>query len=244
MSFLGLDIGSSGTVKTAAIVLGLVMCGNWTTGRVRSHIEHKIREQLPQTLGPADRYEVHVSADLLGLVSGRMNRLTIHADSVFLKKRAEMQTMDVDMRGVRFSVWTSSFTGARSATIRATMQSDQLQRYLARKYTDITDITCRLEPGKFYLNAKPSLAGVDMPVESQGTLRISAPDSISVDLQKVTVLGITAPDFITRFITNRFNPVLQTSEFGLKARITGLSVEENKASIEADLDVNKGFGIR
>jgi hypothetical protein len=100
-----------------------------------------------------------------------------------------------------------------------------------------------LDPGKFYLNAKPTLIGFDLPVSSEGTLRISSPDSISFDLQKVTVAGIAAPDFITRFITNKFNPVFQTSEFGLKARFTMLSVEQDKARIEADLDVRKGIGF-
>ena len=243
MSFLGLDINSSGAVKIAAVVLGLITCNNWASGRLRAHVEHKIKEQLTQTIGPADRYEVNVKAGMLSLLTGRMDKLTIHADSVFMKKRAEMQTLDVEMRGLRFGLWSSSFSGARSATVRATMNSDQLQRYLTRKYTDVTDITCRLETGKFYLNAKPCLIGFDMPVKSEGTLRISAPDSISFDLQKVTVIGITAPDFITRYITNKFNPVMQTSEFGLKAKLTNFTVEDNKASIEADLDVRNGIGF-
>lgn len=243
MSLFGLDIGSSLTAKSAVIALGLIMCSNWTSGRVRSHIEHKIREQLPTMIGPADKYEVHVVASLPSLLTGRLSKLTVHAESVFMKKRAEMETFDVEMRGVRFGIWSSSFLGARSATARATMRNDQLQRYLARKYTDITDISCRLEPGRFFLNAKPNLAGFEMPMKSEGTLRISGPDSISVDLQRVTVAGLTAPAFITRFITNKFNPVMQTSEFGLKAKLTKLTVERDKASIEADLDVRSSMGF-
>ncbi len=78
-------------------------------------------------------------------------------------------------------------------------------------------------------------------MDCEGTLKISGTDSISADLSQVTVAGVNAPAFVTRFLTNRFNPVFQLSEVGLKARITSLSVSQDQADIEAELDMSSGL---
>ena len=241
MSFLGIDFGSSGLGKTAVCGLALILVGNMAVKTVRGKIERGIKQALPQTIGPAESYNVHVSAGIGSLLSSKLDRVTIIGKEVYLKKKAEVETLNIDMKGIRFDAHKSSFKSAEGATVKLTMRDDQMERYLTKKYPDFIDFKCKLSPGKFYLQVKPQLAGFSLPVDSYGDFRISGKDAISVDLDKVTTAGLEVPGFVTKFVMNRFNPVLEASEFGLKATFTKATIEEGKANLEADLDLSQGF---
>lgn len=243
MSFLGLDFGSSTLGKTAICGLALVLCGNMAAKSIRSKVERGIRESLPQMIGPAKSYDVHVNAGVGSLLSSKLDSVTITGKDVFLKKKAEVEDLNVDIKGIRFDARKSSFKSARSASVKLTMRDDQMEQYLTKKYPDFIDFKCKLSPDKFYLQVKPQLPGFSIPVNSYGRFRISGRDAISVDLDKVTAAGLEVPGVVTKFITNRFNPVLEASEFGLKATFTSATLEEGKAHLEADLDVSNGLTV-
>jgi LmeA-like phospholipid-binding len=218
-----------------ALALGLLlplptMAGCGGTNPFRS-VERSIREQLPQLIGPADRYEVTVSRSSGSLIAGRIPWINIHSRNVRAIEGLTLDELDVRLEGVRFSRASRAVQEIGMTRFDARVSAPSVVRFIHHRSPNLRDVQVAFTGQGVRVHATPSLVGIGVPLEVEGRPSLRGSAAIDFSASRVAVLRLGLPEFAVRRLEERINPLVDLRTMPFPVHLTAVRVEDDRAVI-------------
>lgn len=214
----------------------LLLAGLLLTGCVPSTdaIERRIERELPELLGPADRYDVEIEG--LRARDGRADRVTATGERVRMEDAPVLDRLVVEMEGVAYDRREQRLD--RVDTLRATahLRPADLEAFL-EAHRNVRDAAVTLRaPDEATIRLRPELGGLALPrgmeLEVRGRLEPRA-GRLHLAVDRVEAAGAGLGDTAARRLADAVNPLVDLSAPGADLRITGARVEGGALRLDA-----------
>jgi hypothetical protein len=203
--------------------------------------ERRIREALPDLLGPARQYKVHVEGAAERTIGGRLSRVTVDGDDVELSNGLLLDHLHLDLQGVDYDTRRRQVRAIKDARFQATLSSNTLDVYLAGESPP--DETIRHPRVTFGAGNQVTIAaervtlGVGLPFRLTGPLRIAGPRRLEIDPTRLVVVGIPLTGALMRFLVQRFEGASDLSPLPFPVQLTSVQTAPGTLSLAGTADV-------
>lgn len=213
--------------KAALLGIAAIFLAGCSTGIIRSQIEKGIRDSLPEHIGPARKYKVHVSGSESAMMDGRINRLLIEGTGVQINDDLSVDRMSIIMDKVRFNPRTHAVKGVESTTFEAELSSETLNSFISKVKDDKYRVKIRLYDGKAVVDAAPGLLGIRVPVSVTGSPVIREGNKADFVADEASLSIIPLPASIINKLFKEVNPVLDMSQMKFPIIIEDITIEKD-----------------
>lgn len=210
---------------------------------VRWAIEQAVAGKVSGMLGTARSYSVDVSGGLFDIVRGRVNQVSIRGNDVKLSNGVVVDRLDVDLCGVRFKP-NQTITGVQSTAFTALLSEGNMNDYLRASRSDLSDAKVSLADGKLSLTARPRVMAIRTPVRVEGTMCIVEGTKLNLVLNRLSARGIRVPGMIRGRIQHDLNPVLDTQQMGMGAKLTRVAIANGEITLCGTADVERALAAK
>ena len=211
---------------------------------VNRAVERQIRRALPDLLGSAKVYHVHVDGAPGRTISGRLSHVLIEGEDIQPVGGGPLiDQLTLNMHGVVFDTKSHQLRKMESANFKAVFGQDSLNLYLVGETADnpdLTDIRLKFGSGNLVsLMGKRVTLGVGVPFQITGPLRITGAMRLELDPKHLSIIGIALPDRLTYFLKSHLEQAIDLSRIDLPIRVTAISAEPGKLILTGDVDMSK-----
>jgi hypothetical protein len=235
-------------MTSLAWTLLIVLLVTFSTGcggsAIRHRAESEIARFLQQRIGPAKSYRVKLSGSTWSIIHGKIRQIRISADDVQLANGITLARLDVLLEGVRVDTATHLIRECKGAHYVAAVSSDEMERYLRKRYTAIPQLKIELSEGAMRIEAVPRVAGLSVPITAYASLKKRDDTEVVIDLQKIDVGWVPTPGFAKEYLEKRLNPVFEAADIGMGARINDVRIEKGFLILAGEFDPIKALGER
>lgn len=226
------------SISLAAAALVAAICG---CGRpVNRAAERRIRDALPQLLGSARSYRVHVSGEPLSTVRGRLQHVAIDGDDVSLRNGLLLDRLNLELSGVDVDTARGRVQSIQSATFTAVMGEVALDEFMAGEAPEgetIRAARVKLGPGQeVTLSAERVTLGIGIPFSLRGPLRLAGPERLQLDPDRMTVVGVPITGRVLQFIKRRFESAIDLSTLPFPIGLTSVRVSPGMLTLTGTAD--------
>jgi hypothetical protein len=224
------------TLALLAGVLALTGC----TRTVNRTAERKIRDVLPDVLGPARQYRVHVDSAPGNTVAGRIAAVTIDGDDVQLPNGLLVDQVHLELKGIDLDTKAQRVRSVREARFTMTVGENSLNEFLAGEAPEgetIQKLRLTLNSGRVTLSAERVVLGVGVPFRFTGPLRLLPPNRIELDPTRFEVVGIPITGKPLRFLKERFENSLNLSALPLPVQLSSVTTTQARVTLSGTADV-------
>lgn len=218
---------------TAALLTG---CGR----AINRSAERRIRDMLPQVLGPARQYQVHVGGSPVGTVEGHLAHVEVDGDDVQLAGGLLIDRLKLDLTNVNVDTRHGRVRSIGSAQFGATIGQATIDEALAGEAPDsehVRKLQVRILAGdRATISGERVVFGVGVPFAVSGTLRVAAPQRIEIDPTSLSVVGIDVPGILFRVLKSRFEGAMDLSTLPFPVRVTAVTTEAGAVTLVGDAD--------
>ncbi|MCW3098650.1 MAG: hypothetical protein JWL77_4268 [Chthonomonadaceae bacterium] len=222
-----------------ALLLGAVALGGCTR-TVNRTAERKIRDVLPDVLGPARQYRAHVDSAPENTVHGRLAAVTIDGDDVQIPNGLLLDQIHLELKGIDLDTKAQRVRSVREARFTATVGENSLNEFLAGEAPDgetIQKLNLTLNAGRVTLAAERVVLGVGVPFSFTGPLRLLPPRRIELDPTRFVVVGIPITGKPLQFLKERFENSLDLSALPFPVQITSVTTTKGLLTLSGTADV-------
>lgn len=209
-------------------------------------IERRIERELPELLGPADRYDVQIEG--LRARAGRADRVTATGERVQPRDAPIIHRFVIQMEGVAYDRRDRRLD--RVDTLRATahVRPSDLDAFL-EAHRNVRDAALTLrEPDHATLRLRPEFGGLALPrgMELEVTGRLEArAGRVHFVVDRVEAAGAALGTAAARRLSDAVNPLIDLSHTDASLRVTDVRVENNALRLDAtgnpsDLRLRRG----
>jgi len=204
----------------AAAAVAAILSSGCANSLVSGTIERRMKEKLPELLGPADSYELEVSGGTVPMTRGRIDELVIRGRGVQV-----MPDFQVDELIVRITDLVAASDGAIKSvggvTFEALATQARLNDYLVRSKQK--EMTIELLEDRLLVNARPRLLGIPASVRVTGPL---LPDGAKLNLkiESLEVIGVGVPSIAADFVEWKVNPVVDMATTGFAPHLRAVEI--------------------
>ncbi len=150
----------------------------------------------------------------------------------------DVDAFDATLNRVQFDP-TALYAG-RALVIRSlgsgvahmTVTQEALAALLAAQ-PSLRDVAVALAPGRVSLGATVSVLGASLRATAAGRLALRGDTAVDLVLDQISVGGMPLPGAVADALTRSVNPVLDVRSLPFGLRLTGLTVVEGKAMLQA-----------
>lgn len=219
------------------ILISFAGCGR----AVNRTAERRIREALPDLLGTARQYKVHVEGSAERTIGGRLSRVTVDGDDVELSNGLLLDHLHLDLQGVDYDTRRRQVRAIKEAHFQATLSSNTLDVYLAGESPP--NETLRHPRVTFGAGNEVTIAaeritlGIGVPFRLTGPLRIAGPRRLEIDPTRLVVVGIPFTGAILRFLVQRFEGAGDLSPLPFPVQLTGVQTAPGTMTLSGTADV-------
>lgn len=221
-----------------AIIIAVVCLGPGAL--IRWKIEQAVSAKLGGMLGAAKSYSVHVSGGLFEMLGGKIKQIDINGKNVKLSNGVVVDRLDVLLSGVHVKP-DQTVTGVDTTAFTAVLSEPNLNDYLRASRSDMRDANITLTDGKLLLTAKPRVLAMKTPVSLEGSMQIVRGTRLDMVLSKLSAHGIRVPGFIRGKIQHDINPVLDTEQMGMGARLSKVAIQDGQIALTGTADVKQAL---
>jgi len=222
-----------------ALIVAAAIC--FSPGALlRWKIGQSVAAKMPEVIGQAGSYSAHVSGGVLGIVRGRIERVDIRGRDVKMANGVVVDHLNIDLTGVHFRP-DQTVTKVEAASFEANVTEDDLNNWIATSRPDLHDGHLTIDDGKLTLTAKPRVMLIRTPVKVEGTLQIVNQTKLNMVLNGLAARGIRVPGFVRGRIQHDINPVLDTEQMGIGAKLKSVQVSRGSITVTGTADVNKAL---
>ena len=211
---------------------------------VEGLVERGIEAELPEAIGPADRYDVDVTG--LQTSTGEADHVTVLGERVRPEGAPVLDRLDLDLRGVRYDRDAKRIDRVESARATARVLPADLAPFLdAHRNVRGPAVTLR-PPDGATLRFRPEIGGLAVPegVAVEMTGRLVAEDGrVRFDVAEVRAAGLNLGGAVARRLSEAINPVVDLTDTDVSLRVTGVRVEAGAVIVEATGDLD-GLSLR
>lgn len=223
----------------AALLVGVsALCGCMRT--VNRTAERKIRDVLPDVLGPARQYRAHVDSAPENTVAGRLASVTIDGDDVQLPNGLLLDQIHLELKGIDLDTKAQRVRSVREARFTAMVGENSLNEFLAGEAPEgetIQKLRLSLNAGRVTLEAERVVLGVGVPFSFTGPLRVLPSRRIELDPTRFVVVGIPITGRPLRFLKERFENSLDLSALPFPVQITAVTPTKGQLTLSGTADV-------
>ena len=216
-----------------AILALLALAG--CTRPINRAAERHIRDLLPQALGPAKSYQVHVSGSPFRTASGRLHDVTIDGQDVQLGKGMLLDELDLHLQGVDVDTLHKRLKGIRSASFAATVGATALDEYFAGESpqgADLQNVAVHFAPGDHVvISGDRMVLGLGVPFTVSGPVRTEGGRRLELDATALRVAGIPLGGVILNFVKDHFDSAVDLSQLPFGVEITGVTTSAGKLTL-------------
>ncbi len=225
-------------------IFWLCLCLAGCARPINRAAERHIREALPDLLGPARQYQVHVEGAPGRTMRGKLARVTVEADDLQLSNDLLLDHLHLDLRGVDYDTQQQMLRHIDSADFRATISQTSLDEYLAGESPPeepIRNIRVTLRAGdQVILRAERVTLGIGVPFQLAGPMRLAGPTRIEIDPTRLVVIGLPITGAPLRFVKSHFESALDLSALPFHVRLSGIETTPGKLTLIGAADVALG----
>lgn len=174
---------------------------------------------------------------------GKLPRISIRGTDVRLKNGVVVNRLDVMLKGVHFKI-DQSISDVDNTTFTALLSQDHLRNYLRASRSDMSEADVTLSDGKLMLTAKPRVMGIKTPVKVECTMEIVDNAQLKIVVNKLSARGVKVPGFVRGRIQRDANPVLDTREMGIGAKLTKVTIAKGNIALCGTADVKQALAAK
>lgn len=223
------------------LLLGFLLCMAGCGRTINRAAERRIRDALPNLLGEAKQYRVHVTSAPLQTVQGRLADVTVDGEDVQLANGLLLDRIYLDLRAVEVDTERRRVRHIRSATFTATVSEASLNVYLAGESPEderIRNVHLTLGARNLVtLSAERLVLGEGVPFKLTGPVRLVGPQRIEIDTRHLDVIGIAIAGKPLQFLKRRFETAIDLSSLSFPVQLSGVSVMPGLMTLTGTADV-------
>lgn len=219
----------------------LVSCLGVGCGRaINRTAERRIREALPDLLGPARAYQAHVEGAQERTLGGNLARVLIDGDDVELSNGLLLDHLHLELEGVRYDASRRRVRDVKSARFEATVSERSVDQYLAGESPQgerIRKARVTFGAGNLVtIAAERVTLGVGVPFSLSGPLRIDK-QKLEIDPRRLVVIGIPLTGAPMRFLIQRFEGGANMSVLPFPVQLTDIRTQPGSLTLSGTADV-------
>lgn len=218
----------------AAFVLAVLAIG---CGSLTSQVERGLERELPELVGPADRYDVEIEGLRAG--AGEADRVTAVGERVRPEGAPVVDRLQLELRGVAFDRGEDRLERVDSARATARVTVPDLEAFLeAQRNVRDASVTLR-EPDEATIRVRPEFGGIALPrgVEAEVRGRLEAADGrVRFVVSDVEAAGLNLGAAAARRLSDAINPLVDLSDTDARLQVTGVRVEGGAVHLDATGD--------
>jgi hypothetical protein len=215
----------------------LVGCGR----AINRTAERRIRDALPNILGPARQYRVHVENSPTRTIEGRLSNVTVDGDDVQLSNGLLLDQLHLDLQDMEVDTHSHQVRKIGSARFVATIGEAGLDEFLAGESPQGDTIRkTRVSLGDrniVTIASERVTLGVGIPFQITGPLRVAGPRRNEIDAARMVVVGIPISGMPLRFLKQRFESGLDLSQLPFPVQITSVQTTRGRLMLAGTADV-------
>ncbi len=217
----------------------LLFCG---CGRaINRSAERRIREALPNLLGSARQYQVHVDGAADRTLRGHLASVTIDGDDVQLANGLLLDQLHLELKGVDVDLNRGQLRHIQEARFTATVGEVGLDEFMAGEAPPgetYRNVRFTLRNGLVTIRGERIVLGVGVPFALTGPLRLVGPTRIEIDPKHLTLVGIGISGLPLRFLKNRFESAIDLSSLPFPVQLTSVQAEMGRLTLSGTADTN------
>jgi hypothetical protein len=226
--------------RLLVLLFGLVAIVSGCTRAINHAAERRIRDELPDLIGPARRYQVRVEGSAGRAAHGRLQRVIVDGDDVQLSNGLLLDQLHLELKNVEADLDSKSLRHVDSARFTAVIGEAGLDEFLAGEAPEgetIRKTHVALDNNTVTLSAERVVLGVGIPFHVTGPLRIIGPQKIEIDSDRLTVAGLPISGLPLRFLKERFESAIDLSTLPLPVHVEAVQTTKGKLILSGTADV-------
>lgn len=231
------------TPKAIPIILMIAIVCLAPGALIRWKIEQTVQGKVAGMLGTARSYSTSVSGGLFEILGGRLKQVDIRGNDVKLSNGVVVDRLDVELSGVHFKP-DKTITSVEKTAFAASLSEASLNDYLRSSRSDMSDANVSLVDGSLCLTAKPRILAMRTPVRVEGTMRIVQGTKLYLVLNRLSARGMRVPGFVRGHIQHDLNPVLDTQQMGMGAKLTKVAITDGEITLSGTADVKQALAAK
>ena len=225
----------------AGVLSALVLSGAGCSRVVNRTAERRIREALPDAIGPARQYRVHVENAPLQSVAGKFANVTIDGDDVQFPTGLLLDNMHIDLKSVDIDTNKGKVRHIGGARFIITVSDKSMDQFLAgeapageniRKtrltFADNNMVTVTGE--------RVTLLNVGIPFRLTGPIRAASPTRVEIDPRRLVVAGIPFSGGVLSFFKSRIESSLDLRQFPVPVQLSGVTAQRGSMTLSGSID--------
>ncbi|HZP81409.1 MAG TPA: DUF2993 domain-containing protein [Chthonomonadaceae bacterium] len=217
------------------LLIVAVSCGR----AINRAAERRIRDALPDTLGPARQYRVHVDNAPDRTLRGRLANVTIDGDDVQLANGLVVDRLHLDLKGVEVDTERGQLRRIQEARFVAAVGTASLDQYFAGEAPEgetFRKVRLTLEENRVTIQGERVVLGLGVPFQLTGPVRLAGPTRIEIDPTRLTVIGIPLTGVPLRFLKSRFESAIDLSTLPFPIQLTEVRTAEGWLTLTGSAD--------
>jgi hypothetical protein len=223
------------------VIAGLVLFG-WGCSRVINRTaERRIREALPDAIGPARMYSVHIENAPLQTIEGKLANVTIDGDDVQFPSGLLLDNLHIDLKNVNVDTGRGRVRHIGDARFTIVVTEKSLDEFIAGEAPVGESIRkTRLSLGDNNMvtitGERVTLLNIGVPFRLTGPIRAATPTRIEIDPRRLDVVGIPFSGPVLNFFKRRIESSLDLRQFPVPVQMSSVTTQRGKIVLSGSID--------
>jgi hypothetical protein len=191
---------------------------------------HKIADALPDVIGPAEKYDVHVQGDPMEIVKGHAKFVTIDGKNVQLAPGLVMNELHIDATDLALNTKTRKVEHAGSVEFVCQLGQIHLNQYIAQMKPSVPGLKVMIRWTDIEAVVPVSAADIHTTVTVDGVLQPSqwGPDKLDFVPSGADVGPVPVPHRLLNLAMDQLNPVVDLSTMKFPVDIDSAQAKDER----------------
>lgn len=214
-------------IPLALLALTLTGCAG---GFIKSQVESGIKHALPQYIGPAKAYTVHVDGSGTDMIDGLIKHLHIEGTDVQIDPKMLLSQITIDMDDVRYND-DRQLTSVRNTLFKASVNESTVNRLIPAALIKEYKVKLKLVNNQVQVNGTREVMGIDMPLSITGKPQIAPGNKIDFVADTASAAYVPVPAALANKILQKLNPILDMSVMKFPVVLQEIDVKDGCVNI-------------
>jgi hypothetical protein len=220
-----------------AIPLAGIGCGRV----INRTAERKIREALPDAIGPAREYRVHIENAPIQSVAGKFANVVIDGDQVQFPTGLLVDSLHIELKNVDIDAGRRKVRHIGDARFTIVVSENSLDQLIAGESPAGESIRkTRLTLGDNNIvtvtGERVTLLNVGVPFRLTGPIRAASPTRIEIDPRRLDVIGIPFSGGILNFFKSRIESSLDLRQLPVAVQLSRVTTQRGSITLAGSID--------
>ena len=204
-----------------AVVLIAAGCGR----TINRTAERRIREALPNAIGPARQYRVHIDNAPLRTLGGQLSNVAIDGDDVRFPTGLILDNLHIDLKNVDVDTSKGRVRHIGDAQFVITISEQSLDEFIAGETPPGESIRkVRLSLGDnnnvTVTGERVTLLNLAAPFQLSGPVRVASPTRIEINPRRLYLVGIPIGGPILTFFKSRIESAVDLKQLPVPVQLS------------------------